>query len=292
VAKLHYLKFYPESWIAEIGLRMCSLAARGLWIDLICHMAKSPEHGVLLTMAGKPITDGQVAAFVGIEPNTVLDALKELEENKVLSRRPDGAIFSRRMVKDHAEYLTQSESGKKGAKNRYNKGGLSGTPWGTPSATPLGTPSHSVGYRVLGSSVSSSSSPEEAPPEQVAGSATVFLADRAIRTGDVPPGFARFVASYPPGRSKDRPAVLAAWMGSECEKAAESILAGLERWKACDEWQSGYADNAEKFIRCRLWEQDPPVSKKQAGPTGHITAEQAVAQYRAHRAAKAAKEGA
>lgn len=166
VAKLHYLKFYPESWIAEIGLRMCSLAARGLWIDLICHMAKSPEHGVLLTMAGKPITDGQIAAFVGIEPNVVREALRELEDNRVLSRRPDGAIFSRRMVKDHAEYTEQSANGRKGA--RLKRGGLEGTlegtPQGTLEATHQGTLQPFVGSRLL---VLGSDSEDQDPHEKV-----------------------------------------------------------------------------------------------------------------------------
>lgn len=275
VAKLHYLKFYPESWIAEIGLRMCSLAARGLWIDLICHMAKSPEHGVLLTMGGKPISDAQIPAVLGVDPETVASSLAELESNRVLSRREDGAIFSRRMVRDHAEYVRQSAYGSKAS--RPKKGGLEGTPEGSLQGTPQGTPEAPLegtleacvdsSFYLLGSTSKSSS--ETKRPES-GGSADRYIADRKIRTEGSPPGFTRFIADYPPGRSKDRPATLALWESLGCEDVSGAVLAGLERWKVCDDWRDGCIEKSENFLRLRLWEQEPPAPKAAKGGGGWL----------------------
>ena len=46
--KLPLLKFYPSDWLSDEALRGCSPAARGLWVDMICLMAKSKKHGYLL----------------------------------------------------------------------------------------------------------------------------------------------------------------------------------------------------------------------------------------------------
>jgi len=51
--KQPWLKFFPSDWRADPALRMCSLAARGLWIEMLCLMHEARPHGSLL-VNGKP----------------------------------------------------------------------------------------------------------------------------------------------------------------------------------------------------------------------------------------------
>jgi hypothetical protein len=43
--KLHWIKYYPSDWQAEPTLRTCSLASKGLWIEMLGLMAHSVRHG-------------------------------------------------------------------------------------------------------------------------------------------------------------------------------------------------------------------------------------------------------
>ena len=45
-------QFYPESWRTDAELRSCSLAARGLWIDLMCVMHQCKPYGHLVLASG------------------------------------------------------------------------------------------------------------------------------------------------------------------------------------------------------------------------------------------------
>jgi len=45
VKKLPSFQFYPGDWLKESGVRMCSPATRGLWIDLLAHMWGVKERG-------------------------------------------------------------------------------------------------------------------------------------------------------------------------------------------------------------------------------------------------------
>ena len=40
-------QFYPGDWLHDTGLRACSLAARGLWIDIVCFMHQAEPYGHL-----------------------------------------------------------------------------------------------------------------------------------------------------------------------------------------------------------------------------------------------------
>jgi hypothetical protein len=106
-------QFYPGDWRRDAALRSCSLEARGLWVDLLCLMHDGEPYGHL-AVNGKPLTDAQVAAMVGVSVARYRKLLQELEVSGVSSRGDDGALFSRRMVRD--EYLREvrATSGKLG----------------------------------------------------------------------------------------------------------------------------------------------------------------------------------
>ena len=94
-----WMKFYPSDWRADQALRVCSLAARGLWIECLCIMHEAIPYGHL-TINGRPATDAQLASLTGTDPSTVRQLLTELEEAGVSSRNRNGVIYSRRMTRD------------------------------------------------------------------------------------------------------------------------------------------------------------------------------------------------
>jgi hypothetical protein len=112
--KKPWLKFWAKDWLEEPSLRLVSWAARGLWIDLLARMHALDDPGVL-RVNGKALTDAQVARLVGGTPAEIGPLLRELEDAGVFDRAEDGAVVSRRMVRD--VYLSQirADAGSKGA---------------------------------------------------------------------------------------------------------------------------------------------------------------------------------
>jgi len=108
------MQFYPGDWLSDPALRACSMAAKGLWIDLLCLMWESPERGVLRTKSGSKTDPKRVAKMLGLKPFSCQKLITELEENGVLSRTENGDIFSRRMVRDEELRKVRQESGRKG----------------------------------------------------------------------------------------------------------------------------------------------------------------------------------
>lgn len=98
--KLPWLKFYPSDWLSDEALRGCSPAARGLWVDMICLMAKSKRHGYLLA-GDKPMGAEHIARIFGESLETTSGLLVELAQAGVYSVEED-CIFSRRMVKEES----------------------------------------------------------------------------------------------------------------------------------------------------------------------------------------------
>ena len=108
-----WMKFFPQDWRADEKLRMCSLAARGLWIEMLAIMHRSERYGQLL-ISGRVPTDAQLAVQVGAPTDQVTELLAELETADVFSRAASGAIYSRRMTRDQKKAETARKNGKKG----------------------------------------------------------------------------------------------------------------------------------------------------------------------------------
>lgn len=107
------MKFYPSDWRADPALRMCSMAARGLWMEMLCLMHEAEPRGYLL-VNGKPVTDRQVAALAGLSPKEASVLLEELEQAGVFSRDDNGTVFSRRMTRDEEKSNMDKANGKRG----------------------------------------------------------------------------------------------------------------------------------------------------------------------------------
>ena len=106
-------QFYPADWRKDPALSACSLAARGLWIELMCIAHEGDNYGHL-SINGKPMTTQQVARMVGESPTTVVKLMTELEDANVFSRSEDGSIYSRRMVRDERIRNVRADAGRLG----------------------------------------------------------------------------------------------------------------------------------------------------------------------------------
>ena len=105
-------QFYPSDWLRDTALRSCSTGARGLWIDMICFMHEGSPYGYL-KVADKVILPSNLARMVGESVEVVADWLLELQEAGVYDI-DNGAIFSRRMIRDEELRQKRAEGGKLG----------------------------------------------------------------------------------------------------------------------------------------------------------------------------------
>lgn len=117
-AKLPSFQFYPGDWFKDPALRAVSLAARGLWIDMLCLMHESPRRGYLQHASGKPVTRQQLARMTGCSMEELAQLLEELADAGVYSTTEEGIIFSRRMVRDEEFRQIRQEAGRKGGITR------------------------------------------------------------------------------------------------------------------------------------------------------------------------------
>lgn len=113
-------KFYWSDWLSDSGLRRSSLAARGLWIDMLCIAAQADLTGYL-AVKKHPLTAHDIARMVGGSDSEVATLIDELERNGVLSRDRNGMIYSRRMVKDDRTAKISQKNGKKGGNPSLGK---------------------------------------------------------------------------------------------------------------------------------------------------------------------------
>lgn len=116
-----WMKFYPRDWRADPRLRMCSLAARGLWADLLGYMHEAEPYGHLLIDGQQPSTE-DIASLVGRPMTETRKALSELDERGVYSVTETGVIYSRRMVRDQEKAERDKANGRGGGNPRLNGG--------------------------------------------------------------------------------------------------------------------------------------------------------------------------
>lgn len=92
-------QFYPGDWLRDAALRSCSTAARGLWMDMLCFMHEGSPYGYL-KVNHKVILPANLARMTGLTFEETEGCLAELREAGVFQEDTDGAIFSKRMIRD------------------------------------------------------------------------------------------------------------------------------------------------------------------------------------------------
>lgn len=108
-----WVKWYWADWRSDPKLRMCSIAARGLWAEMLALMQEAAPYGHLL-ISGRAPTDAQLAVLAGMPADELPPLLGELEAAGVFSRTRTSTIYSRRMVRDEKKAKVSQKNGKYG----------------------------------------------------------------------------------------------------------------------------------------------------------------------------------
>ena len=111
--KLPALQFYPGDWRKDPGVQSLDYFERGVWLEILLMMHESEERGVLL-LNGKPMSIDRLSTLLGLVNQKTTTVVNSLLETGVVSKREDGALFSRRMVRDEKVRSVRIEAGKRG----------------------------------------------------------------------------------------------------------------------------------------------------------------------------------
>jgi hypothetical protein len=131
-------KFWWQDYESDDALRLCSLAAQGLWMRMLCAMHRATPYGHLLVNGAIP-NGRQMSIMLCATEREIAKLVPELEQAGVLSRNDAGAIYSRRMVRDKAMSEEGAANGRRGgnpALRQNAQGGLT-PPLNPKQAAPL-----------------------------------------------------------------------------------------------------------------------------------------------------------
>jgi hypothetical protein len=117
VNKLRWGKFYWSDWADDPALALCSLAAQGLWMRLLCIAAQGTPYGHV-TVNGRSPTNTELAKLVRAKPSFIARLIAELEGHGVASRDASGCLVSRRQESDGKLAGVRSAA----ANSRWHKG--------------------------------------------------------------------------------------------------------------------------------------------------------------------------
>ncbi len=112
-----WTKWFWQDWQADTNIKVSSLAARGLWIEMLAIMAKSEKRGFLM-LNGKQIESKLLAKLIGEEESIVKNLLEELKENGVYSIDESGIIYCRRMEREARLSNVRSKAGQLGGRKK------------------------------------------------------------------------------------------------------------------------------------------------------------------------------
>jgi hypothetical protein len=259
-----WLKFYPTNWRADPNLRMCSLAARGLWMEMLCIMHEASPRGHLV-INGQPVTARQMANLSGVPVEECTELMAELELAGVFSRTKDGVPFSRRMVRE----TKASEEGR-----------INGAAGGNPALKARQAPEDKRGdaegvnpprnpYMAYGNS--NRTEPDASPDGQEA----------SPREGTTSAPMARlefghtFWPAYP--HKVGRRAAEEAFVKARRKATLAEIMDGLARYKS-DKPPDRQWLNPETFLDQERWTDEPaPPAAKPVNGAGPSPAERAIA---------------
>lgn len=119
--KLPSLQFYPGDWHKDLGVQSLSLEEKGAWFEMLLMMHDSDERGYLV-VNGVPLSHEAIARRLGLDNQKFNQILTTMVKYGVPGvRESDGAIFSRRMVRDEELRKIRQKAGKLGGNPRLLK---------------------------------------------------------------------------------------------------------------------------------------------------------------------------
>lgn len=235
-----WAKFYWSDWESDPALRLCSYAAQGLWMRMLCIAAAHDPIGYVC-VAGRALNETSLARMTGGTESEVQILLAELADNGVYSRDRNGRIYSRRMVRDARKYAEARKNGKLG---------------GNPSLGKERTISLAVNPQVI---------PEDKPQKPEARTQR----KKADANASVVPGgdlavwddaFAGAWEAYPKSgreRSMSRAKVWPLWREAAQQAGSpEKLLAAVKRYAAEDKTHKGDcgAPAFDRWLKSGRWE--------------------------------------
>jgi hypothetical protein len=106
-------KFFWADWESDPALKLCSLAAQGLWMRMLCIAASHDPIGYV-AVAGRGLEGTDLARMTGASEPEVDALVGELVRNGVCSRDAKGRFYSRRMIRDARRSAEARKNGKLG----------------------------------------------------------------------------------------------------------------------------------------------------------------------------------
>lgn len=235
-------QFYAGDWLRAPDLRMCSSAARGLWIDMIAIMHQAEPYGHLV-FNGRPVDVKQLSKMVGESINSVTKSLNDLKMSGVYSVDDNGIIYCRRMVRDHLQRVAWREQ-QQAHRDRLK---AASQPDVSPDVRPLSaalSAPHQVDVKPICSLQSS-------------------VKDQ---THVLPDGFARFWGTWPSSpRKVGKAKCLQVWRRLKLDTLQDVILTHVEALKVTKQWRDGFEPAPLTYLNGRRWEDglpEPPPPRK------------------------------
>jgi len=114
MSKLPWFKFFPSWWISDPQLSMCTPAARGVWMDLLCAMHQSDRSGIL---SGTTDQIARLGRCSTVELTHVLTELQATGTADVTFRNNNVTIVNRLMKR---EAKARQDTALRVAKHRSN----------------------------------------------------------------------------------------------------------------------------------------------------------------------------
>lgn len=153
------MQFYLKDWLADT--RILNLAERGLWIDALAFMWRSPERGKLKLQNGcKPDAEA-IQNLFGTQDGEAEAIIERLVAKGVASRDSKGVLYCRRMVREATAEDAISKARSRAAHKRWECKDHAKDAPPTPSPTPTPSPvSEGLGTRTPASA--SPSAPRKA----------------------------------------------------------------------------------------------------------------------------------
>jgi len=118
------IQFYYKDWLADERLKMCSLKAKGLWIEIICQSVSLPIPGVFAfknesksdqnKSVFEPISEQKLLQMFTGKPSEKRKAFDELKRYGVIKQEVDKAFYVKRVKEDMELRTIRKEAGKKG----------------------------------------------------------------------------------------------------------------------------------------------------------------------------------
>lgn len=119
--KKQMMPFDTADWLRCPELKVLPPDIRGLWMDMLCYMWESVERGVMVKPNGDIYTQDEILRMLGNDASGSDTWLDRLIIGGVCAVREDGAIYSRRMVRDAEISQKRREAGLKGGSSTKTK---------------------------------------------------------------------------------------------------------------------------------------------------------------------------